>query len=170
MTKASLRHITANDEASSLSGDFIIAHHSPAVMKIEMKLWPQNRSFPCNGEKEYETQAAILKFYICADVSHTHTHTHAPTHTRTYTYIYTQARASHDVRRGMRAKQNLHFTEGLDVQRAQAPHNECATKPHDDDGDDDDDDDDFGAVGKKEHRSEEFSRRLALTQKKNMQT
>ena len=73
MTKASLRHITANDEASSLSGDFIIAHHSPAVMKIEMKLWPQNRSFPCNGEKEYETQAAILKFYICADVSHTHT-------------------------------------------------------------------------------------------------
>jgi len=40
----------------------------------------------------------------------------------------------------MRAKQNLHFTEGLDVQRAQAPHNECATKPHDDDGDDDDDD------------------------------
>ena len=70
----------------------------------------------------------------------THTHTHAPTHTRTYTHIYTQARASHDVRRGMRAKQNLHFTEGLDVQRAQAPHNECATKPHDDDGGDDDDD------------------------------
>ena len=33
MTKASLRHITANDEASSLSGDFIIAHHSPALFK-----------------------------------------------------------------------------------------------------------------------------------------
>ena len=45
----------------------------PAVVKIEMKLWPQNRSFPCNSEKEYETQAAISKFYICADVSHTHT-------------------------------------------------------------------------------------------------
>ena len=101
--------------------------------------------------------------------THTHTHTHAPTHTRTHTHIYTQARASHDVRRGMRAKQNLHFTEGLDVQRAQAPHNERATKPNDDDGDDDDDYD-FGAVGKKEHRSEELSRRLALTQKKNMQT
>ena len=33
VTKASLRHITANDEASSLSGDFIIAHHSPALFK-----------------------------------------------------------------------------------------------------------------------------------------
>ena len=33
VTKASLRHITANDEASSLSGDFIIAHHSPASDK-----------------------------------------------------------------------------------------------------------------------------------------
>ena len=31
VTKASLRHITANDEVSSLSGDFIIAHHSPAT-------------------------------------------------------------------------------------------------------------------------------------------
>ena len=34
VTKASLRHITANDEASSLSGDFIIAHHSPANICI----------------------------------------------------------------------------------------------------------------------------------------
>ena len=34
VTKASLRHITANDEASSLSGDFIIAHHSPALNLI----------------------------------------------------------------------------------------------------------------------------------------
>ena len=33
VTKASLRHITANDEVSSLSGDFIIAHHSPANVK-----------------------------------------------------------------------------------------------------------------------------------------
>ena len=33
VTKASLRHITANDEASSLSGDFIIAHHSPALFR-----------------------------------------------------------------------------------------------------------------------------------------
>ena len=51
VTKASLRHITANDEASSLSGDFIIAHHSPAkVLTFKKK-----------------------KFYICSDGTHTHT-------------------------------------------------------------------------------------------------
>jgi hypothetical protein len=50
VTKASLRHITANDEASSLSGDFIIAHHSPAkVLTFKKK-----------------------KFYICSDGTHTH--------------------------------------------------------------------------------------------------
>ena len=49
VTKASLRHITANDEASSLSGDFIIAHHSPAkVLTFKKK-----------------------KFYICSDGTHT---------------------------------------------------------------------------------------------------
>ena len=50
VTKASLRHITANHEASSLSGDFIIAHHSPAkVLTFKKK-----------------------KFYICSDGTHTH--------------------------------------------------------------------------------------------------
>ena len=58
VTKASLRHITANDEASSLSGDFIIAHHSPADVK----------RFPANV-KRLESK----KFYICSDVTHTHT-------------------------------------------------------------------------------------------------
>ena len=33
VTKASLRHITANDEASSLSGDFI-GNHAPACSKV----------------------------------------------------------------------------------------------------------------------------------------
>ena len=50
MTKASLRHITANDEASSLSGDFIIAHHSPANICILIE---------------------VLHLYRC--VTHTHT-------------------------------------------------------------------------------------------------
>jgi hypothetical protein len=50
VTKASLRHITANDEASSLSGDFIIAHHSPAKVLTFKK----------------------MKFYICSDGTHTH--------------------------------------------------------------------------------------------------
>ena len=81
VTKASLRHITANDEASSLSGDFIIAHHSPAkVLTIKKK-----------------------KFYICSDGTHTHAHkynimsyiyiyVYRYTHTRTHTEIYTYMR------------------------------------------------------------------------------
>ena len=59
VTKASLRHITANDEASSLSGDFIIAHHSPA---LDLK---RERT---QGRKRE-------KFCIYLDVTHTHTHT-----------------------------------------------------------------------------------------------
>ena len=57
MTKASLRHITANDEASSMSGDFIIAHHSPALLKRKRT----------EGRKRRE------KFYIYSDGTHTHT-------------------------------------------------------------------------------------------------
>jgi len=46
VTKASLRHITANDEASSLSGDFIIAHHSPALkLERERTKEEKERSF-----------------------------------------------------------------------------------------------------------------------------
>ena len=58
MTKASLRHITANDEASSLSGDFIIAHHSPAlILRLE------------RGRTEGRKRD---KFYIYLDDTHTH--------------------------------------------------------------------------------------------------
>ena len=56
VTKASLRHITANDEASSMSGDFIIAHHSPALLKRKRT----------EGRKRRE------KFYIYSDGTHTH--------------------------------------------------------------------------------------------------
>ena len=59
MTKASLRHITANDEASSLSGDFIIAHHSPALI---LRL-----------ERERTEGRKRDKFYIYLDDTHTHT-------------------------------------------------------------------------------------------------
>ena len=58
VTKASLRHITANDEASSSSGDFIIAHHSPALLLLERER--------TEGRKRE-------KFYIYSDVTHTHT-------------------------------------------------------------------------------------------------
>ena len=60
VTKASLRHITANDEASSLSGDFIIAHHSPAAPALDLK---RERT---QGRKRE-------KFCIYLDVTHTHT-------------------------------------------------------------------------------------------------
>ena len=43
LTKASLRHITANDEASSLSGDFIIAHHSPAWVSYITQIRDQDK-------------------------------------------------------------------------------------------------------------------------------
>ena len=58
VTKASLRHITANDEASSLSGDFIIAHHSPALI---LRL-----------ERERTEGRKRDKFYIYLDDTHTH--------------------------------------------------------------------------------------------------
>ena len=60
MTKASLRHITANDEASSLSGDFIIAHHSPALI---LRL-----------ERERTEGRKREKFYIYLDDTHTQRH------------------------------------------------------------------------------------------------
>jgi len=58
VTKASLRHITANDEASSSSGDFIIAHHSPALLLLL--------------ERERTEGRKREKFYIYSDVTHTH--------------------------------------------------------------------------------------------------
>ena len=66
MTKASLRHITANDEASSLSGDFIIAHHSPALI---LRL-----------ERERTEGRKREKFYIYLDDTHTETQRHACMH------------------------------------------------------------------------------------------
>ena len=59
VTKASLRHITANDEASSLSGDFIIAHHSPALFR--------------KGEDGRKKKREVLHLFRC------YTHTHPPT-------------------------------------------------------------------------------------------
>ena len=56
VTKASLRHITANDEASSLSGDFIIAHHSPALFR--------------KGEDGRKKKREVLHLFRC----YTHTH------------------------------------------------------------------------------------------------
>ena len=66
MTKASLRHITANDEASSLSGDFIIAHHSPALI---LRL-----------ERERTEGRKREKFYIYLDDTHTHRDTETCMH------------------------------------------------------------------------------------------
>ena len=57
VTKASLRHITANDEASSLSGDFIIAHHSPALFR--------------KGEDGRKKKREVLHLFRC----YTHTYT-----------------------------------------------------------------------------------------------
>ena len=87
VTKASLRHITANDEASSLSGDFIIAHHSPALLKRKRTEGrKKERSF--TSIQMVHTHTRVCMCISCASSSGCHfrntlllMHTAGPAHT-----------------------------------------------------------------------------------------
>ena len=90
VTKASLRHITANDEASSLSGDFIIAHHSPALFR--------------KGEDGRKKKREVLHLFRC--------YTHTPGQSRVNPERQEEEKSGHTTGRRPKQAQGGRGTDG----------------------------------------------------------